>query len=122
MTDARQLALAYAGGRLAFGVVALVAPGILHAWIGEVARGPGTRVMGRAFAARDAALGLGTLLALRQGTPARRWLQMGAAVDAVDMAVSLAGARYLGPRRALPAAALGMAGAAAGGWAAGRVR
>ncbi|MDQ3680081.1 MAG: hypothetical protein M3378_05975, partial [Actinomycetota bacterium] len=103
--DDRQAVRCYAAARVALGAGFMVAPATLRGWIGEVARRPGTKVLARAFGARDAALGLGTLLALREGAPARRWVQLAAAVDAADALTSLLGARQLTPRRSLPAAA-----------------
>ena len=116
MRRERQAAGWYAAGRLALGACLVAAPRVLEGWVGPVARQPAGKVLVRAFGGRDAALGLGTLLALQAGLPVRRWLQLAAGVDAVDALVSLTGVSHLGPRRALPPAALGLAGAATGVW------
>ena len=121
MRRERLVAGLYASGRLALGVSVVVAPRVLEGWVGPLAHQPAGKVLARAFGARDAALGLGALLGLQAGMPVRRWLQLAAGVDAADALVSLAGTRHLGPRRALPPAVLGLAGAATGAWLAGRV-
>ncbi|MDQ3569307.1 MAG: hypothetical protein M3396_01535 [Actinomycetota bacterium] len=119
--DDRRAVWCYAAARVALGAGFVVAPSVLQGWIGEVARRPGTKVLARAFGARDAALGLGTLMALREGAPVRRWLRLAAAADAADALASLLGVRQLPPRRSLSAAAAAAAGAAAGTWLSGRV-
>ena len=119
--DDRALAVCYSATRLVLGAAFVLAPGVLSGWIGEDGRRPGTRVLARAFGARDAVIGLGALLALREGAPARRWLQLAAAVDAVDALASLAGAGQLPGRKALGAAAAGCAGAATGAHLAARL-
>jgi uncharacterized membrane protein len=84
--------------------VALVAiPGTsAGTWIGPVAKDPAVKVMVRAMGARDLAIGLGTLHALREGTAARTWSLAGAASDLVDAAATILAIRRLGLRRALP--------------------
>jgi hypothetical protein len=119
--DDALMARCYSGGRVALGAVFLVAPGTLRGWIGDDARRPGTRVLARAFGARDAALGLGALLALNRGAPARRWLQLAAAADAVDALASLASLRRLPARGAVVTAAMACLGAATGAHLAARV-
>ncbi len=84
--------------------VALVAlPGTsARTWIGPVAKEPAVKVMVRAMGARDLAIGMGTLHALQEGTPARTWSLAGAASDLVDATATLLAIRHLGLRRALP--------------------
>ncbi|MDP9072115.1 MAG: hypothetical protein M3N68_12720, partial [Actinomycetota bacterium] len=86
--DYRAMAVCYSTGRVVLGAAFMLAPATLKGWIGDDAHRPGTRVLARVFGARDAALGLGALLALREGAPARRWLQLAAGIDAVDAVVS----------------------------------
>ena len=117
----RQAACWYAAVRVALGVGLLAVPRAMEGWIGPAARRPETKVLARVAGARDVALGIGTALALCEGTPARRWLQVAAAVDAADAVVSLCALRHLSARRSLPAAALAAGGAATGKWLAGRV-
>ena len=119
--DDRQVARLYATTRVGIGVVLLLAPKVMAGWIGPVAARPETRVLTRITGARDAALGVGALLALADGTPVRRWLQLAAAVDAADALASLGGVRHLTARRGLPAAGLAAGGAAAGAWLSGRL-
>lgn len=119
--DDRQAGRWYATARVGIGVCLMVAPRALEGWIGPVARQPGAKLLGRILGARDAALGVGTLLALADHTPVRRWLQLAAAVDSVDALVSLGALRHVTARRSLPAAALAAGGAATGAWLATRL-
>lgn len=119
--DDREMAKWYAGARVAIGASLLVMPGLLTGWIGDDARRPGTRVIARCFAARDLALGAGTLLAMADRAPLRRWLQIAAACDAADAAASLLGLGGIPARKALPAAAAAAFGAATGAHLARRV-
>ena len=119
--DDRAMGMCYSTGRLVLGATLVVAPATLRGWIGDDAHRPGTRVLARAFGARDAALGLGALLALLDGAPARRWLRLAAAIDAVDAMASLAAVRRLPAAKALGAAAAGCVGAATGAHLAARM-
>lgn len=74
-------------GRTAVGVALLVAPAAARGAFGPVAGQPGGRAVIRALGVRDAALGVGLLVAVRSGAPARPWLALGAASDAVDAVV-----------------------------------
>ncbi len=117
----RQAACCYAATRVGLGVALLMAPRVMQGWVGPAARRPEAKVLTRVAGARDLALGLGTLLALGEGTPVRRWLQVAAAVDAADTLVSLAAVRHITARRSLPAAALATGGAVTGTWLSGRL-
>jgi hypothetical protein len=67
-------------------------------WIGgAAARRPETRVFGRALGARDLALGLGALRALREGDDdaARAWMAGHALSDGADLLATLAAWRDL---------------------------
>lgn len=90
---ARQLALATAVLRSAIGVVALVAPGLAAGlWADADARGlASTRVLARALGARDLALGMGLLLALRHEGPVRGWVEAGGLADTGDVVATLSG-------------------------------
>ena len=112
--DDRLLAGCYSLGRVALGTTFMVAPTTLEGWIGADSRRPGTQLLARAFGARDAALGVGALLALREGAPARRWLQLAAATDAADVVASLVGLRRVPRRGALVTAAFACVGVATG--------
>ena len=110
--QARLLALA----RLGLGVGGLLAPRLfVRSWIGREAKPYPTNMITRGFAARDVALGVGTLAALETGGPVRGWLEGSALADAGDALATLASWRDLpGLRRWLllttevGAAAIGM--------------
>jgi hypothetical protein len=110
----RRSATAVAAARVAIGVAALVRPDVpSRPWVGTGAgdgpAGLAGRVFGRALGGRDLALGLATLVALRQpdGTPsetdgpgepsdaASLWVAAGALADALDVVTSLASWRDL---------------------------
>lgn len=111
---------AIAGARVAVGVVALAWPTLpARPWVGVRRDDLTARVFGRALGARDLALGLGTLNALRGASEASdtdmaAWVAAGALSDALDVAASAASWREL-PRfgRLLVVASAG--GAAVGG-------
>ena len=121
MMDDRQAACWYAATRIGVGLVLVVVPRAMEGWVGPAARRPEAKMLTRIAGARDVALGVGALMALWEGTPARRWLRLGAAVDAADALASLVALRHLTARRTLPAAALAAGGAAAGTWLSRRV-
>jgi hypothetical protein len=115
----RYAATAVAAGRVGLGVAALAWPSVpARPWVGSSADELGAQVFGRALGARDLALGLGALAAVRK-TPddpwsAGAWFAAGALSDALDVAVTAATWSRL-PRftRWLVAASAG--GAAVGG-------
>ena len=77
--------------RIAIGAGLLVAPQLAaRLWVGGHARETSARLFARAVGARDIAIGAGTLIALANGTPARRWLQAGLLADATDLGATLA--------------------------------
>jgi len=87
-------------GRLFFGVAFIAQPNLMErAWIGKQARVPGARVLARAVGARDLALGLGGLQALRRDDgSAATWLAAGSVCDAVDFGATWAAGRRI-PRQ-----------------------
>jgi len=95
----RSGARAVAAGRVALGLTALVWPSVpARPWVGAAADDVAARVFGRALGARDLALGLGALAALRdQGETgaARSWVAAGALSDALDVAASVTSWREL---------------------------
>jgi hypothetical protein len=98
--DARPLALGVAAGRIAFGSAFLLAPGVTaKGWIGRPARTPGGQVMTRAMGARDLAIGVGTLAALRGADDTRPWLAAALFSDLADAAATWAERGALGPAR-----------------------
>jgi hypothetical protein len=88
-------------GRFLFGVAFIAEPKLMErAWIGKQARLPGAQLLARAVGARDLAVGLGGLQALRRGDgSARPWLAAGAVCDAVDFGATWTAGRGI-PRQA----------------------
>jgi hypothetical protein len=123
MTRVRRAATALAAARTAIGVVALASPVLVgRPWVGAVAGTAGGRVLARALGARDLALGLGALAALRPGSAdsgnAALWVGMGAIADSLDvLATATAWGELPSGGRWLVAASAGGA-AVAGGAAA----
>jgi hypothetical protein len=117
----RRGAVALSAARVALGVTALVFPSVVaRPWVGAAGDDLAGTVLGRALGARDLALGLGTLAALRSG-PARGWLAASALSDAFDVVSSAASwselpkaTRWLVATSASGAALAGVAGALAG--------
>jgi len=89
--QARQLAEAVALGRIAIGIVALVAPTVpLRPWVGrDFAWQPRAKLLARSLGARDLALGIGVLMALRHKAPVRGWVEGAALADAGDTLATL---------------------------------
>jgi hypothetical protein len=111
-------AQAVAAGRAVLGVTALAWPQVpARPWVGDAADGVAGQVFGRALGARDLALGLGALNAMRRPhlaadpAPARVWVAAGALSDALDVAASVAEWRRL-PRAGRWLVALSAGGAA----------
>lgn len=97
--NADKLALALARGRMALGVVMVIAPSrgakIAFGRPDVVGVEPQlTRMVG----ARDLALGLGTVIALDKGTPVRGWLEASAFADAGDLVATLLGRKQMSQR------------------------
>ena len=128
----RHAATVVAAGRVALGVAALARPSVpARPWVGASADELGARVFGRALGARDIALGLGALAALRiapagsagaqaAGAQAGAWVAAGALSDALDVAITAAAwpelprtSRWLVAAAAGGAAVAGAAGALA---------
>lgn len=120
--EARDLAVGLAGGRIAIGVISLLAPGLVgRAMIGPDGDSGGTRVFLRVLGARDLGLGLGVLLAFDRDAPARGWLQASAVVDGLDVAGCLFARHQLRPIVFPVAAGGAAAGALLSGFLAGRL-
>lgn len=89
--DKRAFVVGAALARMLAGGAFVAAPGpVARAWVGDDAKGSGARALAQALGARDALIGVGTLLALGSGRPVWPWLQMGAVADAADAAITLA--------------------------------
>jgi hypothetical protein len=108
--NVRALATGLAVNRLLFGVSFVAAPErSSRSWISVDAATGGGRVMTRATGARDLALGLGALRALRTGADARPWFAAHLVSDATDFLATWSERREL-PKPSV-AYALTMAGA-----------
>lgn len=110
--EARAIALSQARGRVAVGAALLLAPGWAgRRWIGEPAGHPAVKVITRALGVRDLAIGLGAVIALDRGAPARGWFEAAALCDTVDLVATLLGGKAIPPgaRRAVVAIAGGSA-------------
>jgi hypothetical protein len=117
--DARTAATQLCYARIAFGAGLMLAPrAMASGWSGGDAVRGGGRVLAVALGARDLALGLGTLRALKAGGPARDWLLAGALADGADLLGSLALRRSLPATGSVGVAALAANGAAISVWAA----
>jgi hypothetical protein len=111
--EGRDLAASLAGGRIAIGVVSLLAPGFVgRTMTGRDGSEGGTRLFARMVGARDLGLGLGLLGALNRGAPVRGWLEASAVVDGIDTVACLL-ARDHFRTRVLPPGAVGLAAAGA---------
>ena len=89
--QARRIAEAIAVGRIAIGIVALVAPTVpLRPWVGrDFAWQPRAKLLARSLGARDLALGIGVMLALRHKAPVRGWVEGAGLADAGDTLATL---------------------------------
>jgi hypothetical protein len=120
--EARDLAVGLAGGRIAIGVVSLLAPGLVgRAMMGPDGDSGGPRLFLRLVGARDLALGVGVLAALDRDGPVQDWMRASAVVDGLDAAGCLLARRRLRPTVFPIAAAAATAGALLSGWLAERL-
>jgi len=88
--QARQLARTVAWGRIGIGVTALVAPGLpLRPWVGDLAGDRRGKLLARSLGARDLALGLGVILAMKHDAPVRGWVEGSGLADAGDVLSTL---------------------------------
>jgi hypothetical protein len=99
---ARDLLTQINAGRIAIGAGLLARPDLVTGkWLGRDGRRPAVGVLARSFGARDAALGAGTLDAIRSGRPLRPWVLAGIACDAADLLATHFGRHDL-PRSVAP--------------------
>ncbi|MFN2588603.1 MAG: hypothetical protein ABR613_10875 [Actinomycetota bacterium] len=111
--DEEELARLYGVLRLGLGAAAVIAPSVVaRVWLGRGAEDAAARVGLRGLGGREAAIGLGTLLALENDRPVRGWLEAGALADAADAFGVIAQRRNLPTARWL----LGAGIAAASAW------
>ena len=116
----RELARAYAGGRIAIGILLMLFPRRLAKglWGAAHAASPAVVFFSRLVGARDAILGLGTMAALQgEGTASvRPWMSYGAAADGVDAVATLLAYRHLPKRKRFVLLTMAAGGAATGGY------
>jgi hypothetical protein len=113
--ESRDAAVLHARGRIAVGAAFVLFPGLAgRRWIGSDAGRRPVKVLARAFGARDLAIGLGVVIALDRGTPARGWIEAGILSDALDTCASLLAGSSIPPAIRWPCVALGAGSTAAG--------
>jgi hypothetical protein len=111
------LARLHALGRVAIGAAAVAAPGTwARAWIGIDGRRPGVGVLAAGLGARDAAIGVGVLRAVREGHGARPWLGAGILGDAADLVATMRRRDDLPTAAVVGVALLAGGSIAAGAW------
>jgi hypothetical protein len=93
--EERKLAGVLARGRIAIGVVSLLAPGLVATMTGPGGSRGGASLFVGMLGARDVALGLGLLRALDRGAPVRGWLEASALVDGIDAAACVLARRHI---------------------------
>jgi hypothetical protein len=88
--ERRNVAAVLARGRIAIGVVSLLAPGLVaRTMTGRDGSRGATSLFVGMLGARDVALGFGLLRALDHDASARGWLEASALVDGIDVAACL---------------------------------
>ena len=96
--EQRDLAVTLARGRIAFGVISLLAPGLVaRTMTGGGGSEGGTRLFVRMIGARDLGVGLGLQVALDRDAPTRGWLEASAVIDGIDAAACLLARHHLRP-------------------------
>ena len=75
--------------RTGVGAACLAFPSLAALWVGRTGATEGGRVLSRSLAARDIALGAGTMLAAGNRSRLRTWAAMSALGDLVDMGGTL---------------------------------
>jgi hypothetical protein len=118
MAPIRSATIAFAAGRIAFGIGLIAAPEkVAGRWIGADARRGPVKIAVRGLGARDIALSAGMLATLDDADALAPWLAVTIASDLTDLAATLAA-----PEGALPDNArvgtVALAGAAAAAGAA----
>ena len=109
--ETRDVAVVLARGRIAVGLTALLAPGLLgRTMIQRGGTDGGTKLFIRMLGVREVALGLGVSIALDRGAPVRGWLEGSALADGADLVASLLARQHV-RSMSLPGV-VGVAGAA----------
>ena len=101
-----------AAARIVFGAGFMLLPGPTgRVWIGRDADRPAVNVLVQAIGARDLTMGLGAMIAMRQGKPSRGWFEAISLTDTLDFACALAAGDRIPP--ATRAVVLALAGGSA---------
>jgi hypothetical protein len=115
--DERELAVSLARGRIAIGVVSVLAPAFVgRTMTGRYGSEGATRLFARMVGARDLGLGLGVLVALDRSAPVRGWLEASALVDGIDAAACLLARHHIRTSVFPAAVGLAVAGALLSAW------
>jgi hypothetical protein len=115
--EEKDLAISLARGRIAFGVVSLLAPTLVgRTMTGREGSDGGTGLFVRMVGSRDLGLGLGLHIALNRDAPTRGWLEASAAVDGIDAAACLLARHHLRPSVFPGTLALAATGALLSAW------
>jgi hypothetical protein len=115
--ERRDVAVSLARGRIAIGVVSLLAPAFVGRMMtGRDGSGGGTTLFARMVGARDLGLGLGLLIALDRGAPMRGWLEASTLVDGIDAAACLIARDHIRTSTFPGAVGLAAAGALLSAW------
>lgn len=113
----RTVTSVFAAGRALLGLALLLMPArVARGWVGDEIDRPAAQVLCRGLGARDMSLGIGTLLAQRDGGPSQRWLQAAILADSVDVAATLAAGGRIPARGRLGTVALAGGSALLGAW------
>ena len=111
----RDLANLLGWTRIGAGLAFTLAPAKMSKlWMGQNVDSVYTRMAGRSLGARDLALGIGLVTAMRRGVPARGWLEAGILADSIDALASANGLRRLPKVRHMLFAASGAGAVVAG--------
>ena len=95
----RSLALTNGIGRAVIGAPLLAAPSLMaDRWIAADGMSDGAKLFARSLGARDLAIGLGVVLAMREDAPVRGWLVASALADVFDAAGTLIAWKKLPPQ------------------------
>jgi hypothetical protein len=112
----KDLAIGLARGRIAFGVVSILAPTLVgRTMTGREGSHGGTRLFVRMVGSRDLGLGLGLYIALNRA-PTRGWLEASAVVDGIDATACVLARPHLRPSVFPGTLALAATGALLSAW------
>lgn len=109
------MTIAFAAGRIAFGLALVAAPrAVGTSWLGPAGEHPATQAALRGLGVRDLGLAAGAVWAATRGGAVRPWLVATVAGDLVDVGATLAAGDAVPPRGRNGTLALAGASALAG--------